>query len=152
MRAKLSRSSILAKRVTVLPCASASIEGSETGLAPARVPPRRPGPGHCLADTSEDFRLEARTRRLACVPIRDTGRERTLGLTWLRHRGLSPIAQRFEIWNAAGDALCFQAGYCSSGADLAATFAGKTIDKGEGSLGQAWATGLPVIWSRALTA
>ena len=30
-------------------------------------------------------------------------------------------------------------------ADLAATFAGKTIGKGEGSLGQAWATGLPVI-------
>ena len=59
----------------------------------------------------------------------------------------TPFAQRFEIWNAAGDALCFQAGHCISGADLAATFAGKTIDKGEGSLGQAWATGLPVIAS-----
>jgi LysR family transcriptional regulator, regulator for genes of the gallate degradation pathway len=39
--------------------------------------------------------LEAKTRRLACVPIRDTGRERTLGMTWSRRRGLSPIAQRF---------------------------------------------------------
>ena len=39
--------------------------------------------------------LETRARRLACVPIRDTGRERTLGMTWLRRRGLSPLAQRF---------------------------------------------------------
>ena len=39
--------------------------------------------------------LEARTRRLACVPLRDTGRERTLGVTWLRRRGLSPLAERF---------------------------------------------------------
>jgi LysR family transcriptional regulator of gallate degradation len=39
--------------------------------------------------------LETKSRRLACVAIRDTGRERTLGMTWLRRRGLSPIAQRF---------------------------------------------------------
>jgi LysR family transcriptional regulator, regulator for genes of the gallate degradation pathway len=39
--------------------------------------------------------LEAKTRRLTCVPLRDTGRERTLGMTWSRRRGLSPIAQRF---------------------------------------------------------
>jgi hypothetical protein len=29
------------------------------------------------------------------VPIRDTGRERTLGMTWSRRRGLSPSAERF---------------------------------------------------------
>jgi len=29
------------------------------------------------------------------VPLRDTGRERTLGMTWLRRRSLSPIAERF---------------------------------------------------------
>ena len=57
----------------------------------------------------------------------------------------TPIARRFEIWKAAGGALCFQSGHCSSGADLAAVFAGKTIAKGEGSLGEAWATGLPMI-------
>ena len=57
----------------------------------------------------------------------------------------TPIARRFEIWKAAGDVLSFQAGHCSSDTDLAATFAGKTIAKGEGSLGEAWATGLPVI-------
>jgi DNA-binding transcriptional LysR family regulator len=39
--------------------------------------------------------LETKTRRLTCVPLRDTGRERTLGITWSRRRGLSPIAQRF---------------------------------------------------------
>jgi LysR family transcriptional regulator, regulator for genes of the gallate degradation pathway len=39
--------------------------------------------------------LETKTRRLTCVPLRDTGRERTLGMTWSRRRGLSPIAQRF---------------------------------------------------------
>lgn len=39
--------------------------------------------------------LEIRTRALASVPLRDSGRERTLGMTWLRRRDLSPIAQRF---------------------------------------------------------
>jgi molybdate transport repressor ModE-like protein len=39
--------------------------------------------------------LETKARRLTCVPLRDTGRERTLGMTWSRRRGLSPIAQRF---------------------------------------------------------
>jgi LysR family transcriptional regulator of gallate degradation len=39
--------------------------------------------------------LETKSRRLTCVPLRDTGRERTLGMTWSRRRGLSPIAQRF---------------------------------------------------------
>jgi hypothetical protein len=59
----------------------------------------------------------------------------------------TPIARRFEIWTATDDTLSFQAGHCSSGADLLVGFAGKTIDKGEGSLGEAWATGLPVIAS-----
>jgi hypothetical protein len=61
--------------------------------------------------------------------------------------GTTPIARRFEIWKPVNDALSFQAGHCSSGADLIATFAGKTIGKGEGALGQAWASGLPVIAS-----
>jgi LysR family transcriptional regulator, regulator for genes of the gallate degradation pathway len=41
--------------------------------------------------------LETKSRRLTCVPLRDTGRERTLGMTWSRRRGLSPIAQRFVV-------------------------------------------------------
>jgi hypothetical protein len=57
----------------------------------------------------------------------------------------TPIARRFEIWKPVDDALSFQAGHCSSGADLIATFAGKTIGKGEGALGEAWARGLPAI-------
>ena len=39
--------------------------------------------------------LEIRTRALASVPLRDCGRERTLGMTWMRRRSLSPIAERF---------------------------------------------------------
>ncbi len=39
--------------------------------------------------------LESEARRLACVRLRDTGRERMLGMTWSRRRGLSPLAERF---------------------------------------------------------
>jgi hypothetical protein len=59
----------------------------------------------------------------------------------------TPIATRFEIWkpDAAADALVFQAGYCSSGADLDAAFAAKAIQRGEGAIGRAWASGLPAV-------
>jgi hypothetical protein len=61
----------------------------------------------------------------------------------------TPIARRFEIWHpgADGGALHFHSGYCSSGADLEKIFAGKTIGKGEGTLGQALASAAPVIGS-----
>jgi DNA-binding transcriptional LysR family regulator len=39
--------------------------------------------------------LECKARRLVCISLRDTGNERTLGMTWLRRRGLSPLAERF---------------------------------------------------------
>src|ERR1700758_769777 len=45
----------------------------------------------------------------------------------------TPIARRFEIWMPVNDALVFQAGHCSSGTHLTATFTGKTIGKGEGA-------------------
>lgn len=59
----------------------------------------------------------------------------------------TPIARRFEIWtpNAEHDALVFQSGDCDGEIDLDATFSGKTIAKGEGSIGGAWATGMPAI-------
>ena len=59
----------------------------------------------------------------------------------------TPIARRFEIWtpNAAGDALVFQIGHCDSGADLDASYASKQIVKGEGSIGRAWRSGIPVV-------
>ena len=59
----------------------------------------------------------------------------------------TPIAQRFEIWapNGARDALVLQAGDCSSGADLAAVYRLTSIGRGEGSIGGAWATGMPAI-------
>jgi len=59
----------------------------------------------------------------------------------------TPIARRCEIWrpNPEDDALTFQSGYCSSGADLDAIYSGKVIRRGEGALGQAFAANTPVI-------
>ena len=59
----------------------------------------------------------------------------------------TPMARRFEIWkpNQLQDGLVFQAGYCSRNTNLDLTFASKTIDKGEGSIGGAWMTGVPII-------
>ena len=59
----------------------------------------------------------------------------------------TPIAARFEVWvpNASRTALVFQSGDCSKETDLDALYASKTIRRGEGSIGGAWATGMPVI-------
>jgi len=59
----------------------------------------------------------------------------------------TPIAQRFEIWvpNPSRSALMFHSGDCSKNTDLAKLYAAKTIGKGEGSIGGAWATGMPVL-------
>ena len=75
-----------------------------------------------------------------------TGADQTWVMTFLSAQA-TPIAQRFEIWvpNAARTALTFHSGDCSKGADLASLYAGKSIGKGEGSIGGAWATGMPAI-------
>jgi hypothetical protein len=59
----------------------------------------------------------------------------------------TPIAKRFEIWapNADRSALAFQSGDCATQADLVAAYADKSIGRGEGSIGGAWATGMPAI-------
>jgi hypothetical protein len=59
----------------------------------------------------------------------------------------TPIAKRFEIWvpDASRSALVFQSGDCSRNTDLDALYASKSIAKGEGSIGGAWATGMPAI-------
>jgi hypothetical protein len=61
----------------------------------------------------------------------------------------SPIARRYEIWGpgSADGTLVFRSGFCSSGADLDAIFSGKVVHRGEGSLGQAFASVTPVIGS-----
>ena len=53
----------------------------------------------------------------------------------------------FEIWirDEASDSFVFQSGHCESGVDLEAAYASKRIRKGEGSIGQAWLTGVPAI-------
>ena len=70
--------------------------------------------------------------------------------TWvltLLSASATPIAERFEIWvpNASRDALVFQSGDCSKHTDLDALYQGRAIGRGEGSIGGAWATGMPVI-------
>jgi hypothetical protein len=59
----------------------------------------------------------------------------------------TPIAQRFEIWvpNETRSALVFHAGDCSKQTDLPSLYAGKTIARGQGSIGGAWATGMPAL-------
>lgn len=59
----------------------------------------------------------------------------------------TPIASRFEIWvpNEARTALVLQSGDCSKQADLATLYASRTIRRGEGSIGGAWATGMPAL-------
>src|SRR4029079_18309028 len=59
----------------------------------------------------------------------------------------TPIARRFEIWvpNPARTELLFQSRDCRKDTDLASLYASKTIHKGEGSIGGAWATGMPAI-------
>jgi len=75
-----------------------------------------------------------------------TGIGQTWVMTFLSAQA-TPIAQRFEIWlpDENRSALVFHSGDCSKGTDLASLYAGKSIGKGEGSIGGAWATGMPAI-------
>ena len=79
------------------------------------------------------------------IPYR-TSVDQTWVMTFLSAQA-TPIAERFEIWtpNASRNALVFQSGDCSKQTDLDALYSSKTIDKGEGSIGGAWATGMPAI-------
>jgi len=62
---------------------------------------------------------------------------------------VTPIARRFEIWKTGPeqDALVFDCGHCSAGTDLDVAFANAVINRNEGAIGQAWASGLPVLSS-----
>jgi hypothetical protein len=95
---------------------------------------------------AEDAATSGLTVGLA-IPYTNSGNE-TWVVSFLSAPN-TPIARRFEIWHPAadGDTLHFHSGYCSSGADLEKIFSGKTIRKGEGVLGQAFASASPVIGS-----
>jgi hypothetical protein len=75
-----------------------------------------------------------------------TSAEQTWVMTFLSAQA-TPIAERFEIWvpNESRTALTFDSGDCSKQTDLDALYAAKAIGKGEGSIGGAWATGMPAI-------
>lgn len=74
------------------------------------------------------------------------GTDQTFVLTFLSAQA-TPIARRFEIWvpDETRSRLVFYGGDCSDKADLAALYAGKSIGRDEGSIGGAWATGMPVL-------
>jgi hypothetical protein len=80
------------------------------------------------------------------IPYKKSCSEQTWVMTLLSAQA-TPIAQRFEIWapNESRNALVFQSGDCIRNTDLDALYASKTISKGEGSIGGAWATGTPAI-------
>lgn len=72
--------------------------------------------------------------------------DQTWVMTFLSAQG-TPIAARFEIWvpNENRSALVFQSGECGKQNDLNALYRSTTIEKGTGSIGGAWATGMPAI-------
>jgi hypothetical protein len=79
------------------------------------------------------------------VPCR-TGADQTWVLTLLSAQA-APIARRFEIWvpNETRSALVFRDGDCGTQTDLAALYTARSIARGEGSIGGAWATGTPAL-------
>ncbi|GIQ74213.1 GAF domain-containing protein [Bradyrhizobium sp. RD5-C2] len=80
------------------------------------------------------------------VGIPYTTGDQTWVVTFLSAQA-TPIARRFEIWvpNEQRSALVFHSGDCSEQSDLATLYAAKTIGRGEGSIGGAWATGMPAL-------
>ena len=80
------------------------------------------------------------------TPPTESKRATTRVVTLLSAQG-TPIAERFEIWvpNPSRSVLVFQSGDCSRNTDLEALYASETIGKGQGTIGGAWATGLPAI-------
>ena len=72
--------------------------------------------------------------------------DKTWVMTFLSAQA-TPIAKRFEIWvpNPERTALVFQSGDCSKNTELEQLYTSKSIAKGEGSIGGAWATGMPAI-------
>jgi hypothetical protein len=88
----------------------------------------------------------------------EIGINRGLGIPYLHASGQTwvltllsapdtPIARRFEIWvpNAEHDALILNAGDCDQNTQLATDHQSVRIAKGEGTIGQVWATGLPAV-------
>jgi hypothetical protein len=83
---------------------------------------------------------------IPCKGASDQISDQTFVLTLLSAPA-TPIAARFEIWvpNASRDALVFQSGDCNQRTDLDALYRDRSISRGEGSIGGAWATGMPTI-------
>ena len=59
----------------------------------------------------------------------------------------TPIARRFEIWEpvGAGDRLALLGGFCETAGVLRAAPHGPTLERGQGSIGRAFLTGVPCV-------
>jgi hypothetical protein len=67
-------------------------------------------------------------------------------ITFLSARD-TPIARRFEIWIPTQelDSLIFHAGDCDQDTELATRYESAKIEKGDGAIGQAWASGVATV-------
>jgi hypothetical protein len=67
-------------------------------------------------------------------------------MTFLSARD-TPIARRFEIWvpDAQHGTLILNSGDCDENSQFATDYQSATIDAGEGTIGQVWATGIPAV-------
>jgi hypothetical protein len=68
---------------------------------------------------------------------------RTWVMTFLSARN-TPIARRFEIWVPTQDkeTLIFHAGDCDQNSEFATAYKSAKIEKNDGAIGQAWASGI----------
>jgi hypothetical protein len=68
---------------------------------------------------------------------------RTWVMTFLSARN-TPIARRFEIWVPTQDkeTLIFHAGDCDQNSEFAIAYKSAKIEKNDGAIGQAWASGI----------
>jgi len=64
-------------------------------------------------------------------------------MTFLSARN-TPIARRFEIWVPTQDkeTLIFHAGDCDQNSEFATAYKSAKIEKNDGAIGQAWASGI----------
>jgi hypothetical protein len=72
--------------------------------------------------------------------------ELTYVITFLSAKA-TPIAKRIQLWipDQDGKQLVCQQSHSKNSNDLAEMFETITVDKGEGSLGRVWLTGMPII-------
>jgi hypothetical protein len=106
-----------------------------------RAPVFLPDLGRSSGFLRADSAVKVGINRGLALPCSSPGRQAHV-LAFLSALG-TPIAQRVEIWSpdAAGQRLRLRAGFCETAGVLAD--AGESLERGQGSIGRTWLTGLP---------